>query len=137
MAAEAIKVKPSPSYGAPIPGDFKAGMLIIMAGAAITALMAVAGSSYTTGFAAGYLLGVVNLVWLYLIVRKSLTITSEKAMRYVMPRCYLRFLVTAAIIFFTIMLGFVHNPWPPLTGISASIFIAIGSMVFTAKELFK
>ncbi|MFQ5441613.1 MAG: ATP synthase subunit I [Thermodesulfobacteriota bacterium] len=135
MASEAVKIKAS--YGADLPGAFKVGIINIVAGSALTAGAAVAGKGYAAGFAAGYLLGFVNLLWLFRIVRKSVGMKADKAMRYVALRYYARFIITAGLIFLMISQNLLEKPWPPVIGISASIFVAIVAMVILAKEELK
>jgi len=86
---------------------------------------------------AGYMLGFLNLLSLFRIVRQGLSRPPEKAIGFVARRYYARFAITAAVIYLLISRGLLSAPWPPLIGIITSLLASIGSLVFIAKEEFK
>jgi len=135
MAGEAVKSKAS--YGGALPSVFKVGLINFMAGSALTAGAAVAGKSYAAGFAAGYFIGFLNLLWLLSIVRKSAGMNTEKVIKYFALRYYARFLITAGLIVFLVSRKFFAKPWTPVMGITVSIFIAVGALIILAKEELK
>ena len=120
-----------------LPGIYKVALANLGLGAAVALITALALKGFSAGFTAGYLLGFINLLWLFRIVKKALAMNPEKAMRFVSTRYYLRFAITAAIIFLLISRGMLSSPWPPLAGIALSVFVATASLIFIAKEELK
>jgi len=111
--------------------------LNLVLGLAITIITAFTLKDFSLGFLAGYMLGFLNLLWLFRIVRQGLAMTPERAMGFVAKRYYARFAITAAIIYLLISRGLLSAPWPPLAGIVISVLASIGSLIFIAKEEFK
>ncbi len=132
MAGEAVKSEAP--YGGDLPSAFKVGLINFMAGTALTAGAVVVGRSYAIGFAAGYFVGFLNLLWLLRLVHKSVSIDPEKAIKYFALRYYARFIITAGLIVFLVSRKFLAKPWTPVMGISASIFIAVAALIILAKE---
>ncbi|MFQ5354527.1 MAG: ATP synthase subunit I, partial [Thermodesulfobacteriota bacterium] len=75
----------------PLPGIYKAALVNLSLGAAVALITAIALNGFSVGFSAGYLLGFINLLWLFRIVRKALAMKPERAMKFVSTRYYLRF----------------------------------------------
>jgi len=129
MATEALKA--SRSIAAPIKSRmvlFNAVVFILGVGACLGA-----GVETAKGYAAGYAIGVVSLLWLLRIASRGLKLRAENAARYVAIRYYLRFAVVAGLFIILIKNG-VLNPWSPVIGLSASIFATIGALVMSARE---
>ncbi|MFQ5427572.1 MAG: ATP synthase subunit I [Thermodesulfobacteriota bacterium] len=132
----AVQAKDIAMSGA-LPGIFKVALANLSLGVTVAVITAITLNGFSLGFSAGYLLGFVNLLWLFRIVRKALAMNPEKAMRFVSTRYYLRFAITAAIIFILVSRGVLSNPWPPLAGIALSVIVATASLIFIAKEELK
>jgi hypothetical protein len=129
MATEALKHRRF--FSSPV----HARVALVNAAAGIIGLGAsvMAGPGVAKGFAAGYAIGLVNLLWLLRIATRGLTMTPERAGRYVAVRYYIRFILTAGIFIILIKNG-ILSPWPPVAGLSASIFATIGALVISARE---
>ncbi len=121
----------------PLPGFYRVALMNFGLGAAVAVITAITLKGFSVGFSAGYILGFINLLWLFRIVKKALVMSPEKAMRFVSTRYYARFAITAAIIFILVSRGILSTPWPPLAGIALSVFASTGSLIFIAKEEFK
>jgi|AMFO01.1.fsa_nt_gi ATP synthase I chain. len=128
MAGEALRKT------AGLPGAWRAALMNLSAGLLCTAVLALSAERYTGGFAAGYVLGFLNIVWLFNIVKRAMKRPPEKVISFVAARYYLRFFLTAGVIFFIIREKAVAEPWAIVAGITVSIFTAVGSLIYLAKE---
>lgn len=130
MATETIKTKS--------PAEFrgfaqKAVLYNSLAAALGTLVVASINGDAAFGFAVGYAIGVINLIWLSRIARKGALMEPERASRFVAVRYYIRFLTTAAV--FAGLLYFkILNPWSPVMGLTASVFTTIGLLIMLARE---
>ncbi len=104
----------------------------IVAGALGTGVTALINGTLAPDFAAGYLMGVVNLVWLFIIARRAMGRDVHSAGRMVARNYYIRFLLTAVILILLISKG-IMAPWPMVAGLSTAIFVSIGAMVLSIK----
>jgi len=125
------------TIGGPLPGIYKAALISLGLGLTVTLITAFTLKGFSLGFLTGYMLGFLNLLWLFRIIRQGLSMTPEKAMGFVTRRYYARFIITAAVIYLLVSRGLLSAPLPPLVGIVISILASIGSLVFIAKEEFK
>lgn len=91
------------------------------------------GTDAAKGYAAGYALGIVNLLLLLRIATRGLKMRPDRAGRYVAVRYYARFLLTAGVFVILIKNG-IFSPWAPAIGLSASIFATVGALVLSARE---
>jgi len=123
--------------GTPLPGVYRVALINLAIGLAITLISAVTLKGVSAGFLAGYMLGFMNLIWLFRIVRKGMTLAPEKAVGFVSRRYFARFIITAGIIFVMVSKGVFSTPWPALVGIAISILTSTGSLIFIAKEELK
>jgi len=120
-----------------LPGIYKAALISLGLGLTVTLITAFTLKGFSLGFLTGYMLGFLNLLWLFRIIRQGLSMTPEKAMGFVTRRYYARFIITAGVIYLLVSRGLLSAPLPPLVGIVISILASIGSLVFIAKEEFK
>lgn len=90
-------------------------------------------SAFVPAFAAGYILGVVNVFWLLRIARRGVLMEAEKAGRFVTFSYFVRFAITTAVLGMLISTGML-SPWPMLAGLSGAIFTTIGVLFFIARE---
>lgn len=85
-------------------------------------------NSIAIGFAVGYIIGVINALWLFRTAAKGITLKPVKAGRHVAVHYYLRFFATAAafgaLIYFRLL-----NPWAPVAGLSAALLATAGVMI--------
>ncbi len=123
--------------GGPLTGIYKSALISLGLGLSVTLITAFTLKGFSLGFLAGYMLGFLNLLWLFRIIRQGISMTPEKAMGFVTRRYYARFIITASIIYLLVSRGLLSAPLPPLVGIVFSILASIGSLVFIAKEEFK
>lgn len=113
---------------------YKAGAANLVAGAGgtIASALMISGA-VAVGFAAGYIIGVANILLLLNIAKKSVKMTPQKAGKYVASRYYLRYAATIILFSVLIATGLV-GAWPALTGLTVCIFTTIVSMIFAARE---
>ncbi|MBI5643468.1 MAG: ATP synthase subunit I [Deltaproteobacteria bacterium] len=105
----------------------------LLAGIAGTAIALSFGPRSAAGFAAGLLLGVINVLWLMRIAAKGVRLDSLRAGRLVARSYYLRFAATALILAIIVSRGLL-NPLPLLAGLTGSILTTLGVMIFFALE---
>jgi hypothetical protein len=91
------------------------------------------GRHATVGYAAGFILSAVNIIWLYRIAGKGLTLPPDKVARFVSIRYYLRFIITALLCVALIKKGYV-GPLPFLVGITTAVAANIAVMIIVAKR---
>lgn len=91
--------------------------------------------SFAGGFAAGYLIGFVNVIWLVSIVDRGMRLSGEKAVRFVLGRYYARFAATAIIVV-ALALKEVFSVLPLITGLASSFFITVLTMIFALRKEF-
>lgn len=104
----------------------------VVAGAIGTGVTALVNGSLAPDFAAGYIMGVANLVWLFIIARRAMSKGVHFAGRMVARNYYIRFLLTAVILILLISKG-IMNPVPMVAGLSTAIFVSIGAMVLSIQ----
>lgn len=98
---------------------------------ALLALLINKGVAY--GFIIGYIVGVLNGVWLFKAVARGARLSPAKARIYVAAHYYARFIVTAAI--FTVFIYFrLLNPWSPVIGLTTAIFTMAAILIFYGRE---
>lgn len=112
---------------------YKIAAANLIAGISGTAIAALIKNTLASGFAAGYILGVINIFWLMRIVRKGINLEAEKAGRLVARSYYVRFAATALIFAYIISKGWL-SPLPLLIGLTGSIFTTVVVMIFVAVE---
>ncbi|MBI5493054.1 MAG: ATP synthase subunit I [Deltaproteobacteria bacterium] len=103
-----------------------------LGGTVVTALIK---NSLASGFAAGYIIGVLNIFWLVRIVRKGINLDSKKAGRMMAGGYYARFAATAVVMTYIVAKG-ILTPLPLLLGFTGSIFATVGVTIFVAMEEF-
>ncbi|MCC6502798.1 MAG: ATP synthase subunit I [Deltaproteobacteria bacterium] len=101
--------------------------------AAIAGLIAFFDSSIVPGFAAGFATGALNIHWLLKIARRSVTMSPEKAGRFVTLAYPVRFALVAALFALFIVKGLI-SPWPLVAGFALSIATAVCTMIYFARE---
>ncbi|TAN63705.1 ATP synthase subunit I [bacterium] len=89
--------------------------------------------SVAFGFVVGYIIGVLNAVWLRRTAKKITSLPLAKVGRHVAFNYYLRFFITVASFAALIYLRLV-NPWSTLTGLVASITTLIILTILSARE---
>lgn len=105
----------------------------IAAGALATGLLAVFKTPLATGFAVGYIIGVVNLLWLLRIARRAVAMAPHRAQRFVARHYFMRFAATALVLGVLISKRYIE-PWPPVGGLTLCVLTTIGVMLYSAKE---
>ena len=120
-----------------LPGVYKAALINLAIGLFVAAVTALTLRGFSTGFLAGYMLGFINLLWLFRIIRKGLAMAPEKAKGFVTRRYFARFIITAGLISGLVIRGVLSTPWPPLAGIALSVFTSAGALIYIAREEFK
>ncbi len=123
--------------GVNIPGVYRASLIHLAVGLVVAAVTSVVFTGFSAGFLAGYLLGFFNLVWLFRIVKKGMTLKPERVMAFVSSRYYARFILTTILIGIIVAKGLLGTAGPPLTGIALSVLVSTGVLIFIAKEEFK
>ncbi|MBE9527707.1 MAG: ATP synthase subunit I [Proteobacteria bacterium] len=117
----------------PTPGTlYRMAGFNIVAGALGTGVTAIINSTLAPDFAVGYLMGVANLVWLFIIARRAMGKGVHFAGRMVARNYYIRFLLTAVILILLISKG-IMEPWPMVAGLTTAIFVSIGAMVLSIQ----
>ncbi len=117
----------------PTPGTlYRMAGFNMAAGAVGTGVTALVDGSLAPDFAAGYLMGVLNLVWLFIIARRAMRLPAFAAGRIVARNYYIRFLLTAVVLILLITRG-IMEPWPMVAGLSTAIFVSIGAMVLSIQ----
>ena len=96
-------------------------------------LLAVVNSSIVPGFASGFLIGTVSMLWLIRIARRGMRMAPEKVERFVKAAYHLRFAAVAALFAVLIAKG-ILSPWPLVAGLTGSIATTVGTMIYLAKE---
>lgn len=98
-----------------------------------SALLAVFYMEHAPGFAAGFLIGAMNIYWLLRIARKGILMNPEKAGRLIAISYHVRFAAVALAFGLLITKGLL-SPWPMLAGLTVSVFTTICTMIFLARE---
>lgn len=112
---------------------YRIGMANLAAGITGVGASFILKSSFASGFAIGYTIGVVNIFWLLNIARKGVRLTPERAGKLVTRNYYMRFLATAVI--FSVLIGArLLSPWPLVAGLTLSIFTTIIVTILAARE---
>ncbi len=96
-------------------------------------LLVVAKSSIVPGFASGFLIGSVSMLWLIRIARRGMRMDPEKVERFVKAAYHLRFAAVAALFAVLIAKG-ILSPWPLVAGLTGSIATTVCTMIYLAKE---
>jgi len=96
-------------------------------------LLVVANSSIVPGFASGFLIGAISMLWLIRIARRGMRMPPEKVERFVKAAYHLRFAAVAALFAVLIAKG-ILSPWPLVAGLTGSIATTVGTMIYLAKE---
>ncbi|MFQ5464849.1 MAG: ATP synthase subunit I [Thermodesulfobacteriota bacterium] len=91
------------------------------------------GRPAAVGYAVGFVIGAVNIFWLFGIAGKGLTVPREKVARFVAVRYYLRFVITA-LVFMALIVKASISPVPMLIGLSASLAATIAVLIIAAKK---
>lgn len=93
-------------------------------------------NSIAIGFAVGYIIGVINALWLFRTAAKGITLKPVKAGRHVAFHYYLRFFATAAalsvLIYFRLL-----SPWSPVAGLSAALLASAGAMIYSSLAVLR
>jgi dipeptide/tripeptide permease len=89
--------------------------------------------SVAFGFAVGYIIGVLNALWLRRTAKKITSLPLAKVGRHVALNYYLRFFLTVASFAALIYLRLI-NPWSMLAGLTASITTLIILTILSARE---
>lgn len=121
----------SPQASSMVYKAWVANLVVFGAGAIASAMMI--SWPVAVGFAAGYMIGVANILFLFNIAKKGVKMTCHKAGQYVASRYYLRYTATIIALCVLIATGLV-KAWPALAGLTVCIFTTIVSMVFAARE---
>ena len=88
-------------------------------------------NSVAIGFAVGYIIGVVNALWLFRAAVKSVKLDTVKASRHVAVHYYLRFYAMAAV--FSALIYFrLLSPWAPVIGLSAAMLATAGVLIYSS-----
>ncbi len=115
---------------------FKIGFFSLLAGAAGVIITAYLKKSMTAGFAAGYIIGFANVIWLVRIVDKGTGLAAEKVVQFVLSRYYLRFAATVLIVV-VLTVKEVFSAGSLMTGFASSFLITVIAMIFALrKEVF-
>lgn len=96
-------------------------------------LLAVANGPVVPGFAAGFLIGSISMLWLIRIARRGMSMDPEKVERFVKAAYHLRFAAVAALFAVLIAKG-ILSPWPLVAGLTGSIATTVCTMIYLAKE---
>ncbi|MBI5889023.1 MAG: ATP synthase subunit I [Deltaproteobacteria bacterium] len=106
------------------------------AGIGGTAIALLMKNSIAIGFAVGYIIGVINALWLFRTAAKGVTLKPVKAGRHVAFHYYLRFFTTAAalgmLIYFRLL-----SPWSPVAGLSAALLVSAGVMIYSGMAVLR
>lgn len=88
-------------------------------------------NSIAIGFAVGYIIGIINVLWLLRTASKGVTLNPAKAGRHVAVHYYLRFFATAAVlgalIYFQLL-----SAWSPVAGLSAAHLASAGLLIYSS-----
>lgn len=103
---------------------------VLAAGVGVASLM---GRPMAVAYASGYILGAVNIFWLFRIAGRGLKVPKEKVARFVAIRYYLRFIITA-LVFMALITKVGMSPVPLLAGLTASVLTTIVVMILVAKK---
>ncbi|MBI1910718.1 MAG: ATP synthase subunit I [Deltaproteobacteria bacterium] len=112
---------------------YKAAVANLAVGAIGAAALFFFKKPFAAGFAAGYIIGVANALWMLRIARKGVGMKPDKAGRFVTLNYHARFLITAAI-FAILISSKIFSPWPLVAGLTGSIFTTIIVMIAAARE---
>lgn len=91
------------------------------------------GKGTVPGLATGFLIGAASVYWLVRIARRGVSMSPEKAGRFVAVAYQLRFAVVAAAFAILISKG-IFSPWPLVAGLTGSIVTTVCTMIYLAKE---
>lgn len=97
------------------------------------ALLAFSKTGLVPGFAAGFLVGTLSIMWLMRMVRKTMRMSPERVERFVKFSYQVRLICVAALLALLTSRGMLAL-WPMLAGLTAAIFTTICTMVYLAKE---
>ncbi|HEY4705986.1 MAG TPA: ATP synthase subunit I [Thermodesulfobacteriota bacterium] len=100
------------------------------------ALLAFSKRGLVPGFAAGFLVGILSIMWLMRMVRKSMRMSPERVERFVKFSYQLRLICVGALLALIASRGMIEI-WPMIAGLTAAIFTTICTMVYLAKEEYK
>lgn len=93
-------------------------------------------NSIAIGFAVGYIIGVINALWLFRTAAKGITLKPVKAGRHVAVHYYLRFFATAAVL--SVLIYFrLLSPWSPVAGLSAALLASAGAMIYSSLAVIR
>jgi len=115
--------------------SLRIGLLSLLAGLIGAMLTAWLERSMTAGFAAGYLIGFANVIWLVRIVGRGMGLPADKAVRFVLSRYYLRFAATLIIVA-ALALKEVFSALPLIAGLASSFFITVLTMILVLRKEF-
>ena len=115
--------------------SLRIGLLSLLAGLIGVIITAWLEKPMTAGFAAGYIIGFVNVLWLVRIVGRGMGLAAEKAIRFVLSRYYLRFVATAVIVA-VLALKEVFSALPLIAGLASSFFITVLTMILVLRKEF-
>ncbi|MEK7773627.1 MAG: ATP synthase subunit I [Deltaproteobacteria bacterium] len=133
-AGEADSDDSPEDYSAASQAAYKAGVANLIAGVGGTLASAIIISgAVAVGFAAGYIVGAVNILWLFKIATKGINMAPQKAGRYVASSYYLRYAITILALGALIATRLV-KAWPAVAGLTVCIFTTIAAMIFAVRE---
>lgn len=132
MASD-VKAKGIGGGGAGSKVAYRVARANLITGTAGVAACALFKTHAATGFAAGYIIGVINIFWLLRIARKGTGMAPDRAVRFVTRRYYIRFLTTALVFALLISRG-ILPPAPLLVGLTGAILTTIIVMISLARE---
>lgn len=115
--------------------SLKIGLISLLAGLIGVVTTAWLEKPMTAGFAAGYIIGFANVIWLVRIVGRGMGLAAEKAVRFVLSRYYLRFAATIVIVA-VLALKEVFSALPLIAGLASSFFITVITMIFVLRKEF-
>lgn len=115
--------------------SLRIGLISLLAGFIGVIITAWLEKSMTAGFAAGYIIGFANVIWLVRIVGRGMGLAAEKAVRFVLSRYYLRFAATIVIVA-VLALKEVFSALPLIAGLASSFFITVITMIFVLRKEF-
>jgi hypothetical protein len=109
-----------------------AGIANLAVGTIGVALFAMLRAHLAASFAAGYLLGVVNIYILLRLSRRIGAMDPAKAGGFMLRNYYIRFFVTALVLAVLIYSGL--SPWALVAGVACSIFTTIAVIIARFRE---
>lgn len=133
-AGEADSNDPPEDFSAASSVAYKAGVANLITGVGGTlALAIIISGAVAVGFAAGYIVGAVNILWLFRIAKKGINMAPQKAGRYVASSYSLRYAITILALGALISTRLV-KAWPAVAGLTVCIFTTIAAVIFAARE---